>query len=351
MARPGVSYFDVSQVAVELVGANELPTIDRVRQKLGTGSNSTIANHLKQWKAENMPTVSTISKSTLPASLLAQLQSLWDDLKTNARTELERQQEEHAQQISQAEQTLLTLRESYGELQQAHTRNQTNSDSLQTALNGLQAENDQQALTLREIEARYQAQEQRLEDKETTIGDMKIQLKHLSDNLEHFQEAAQKQRQQDSLDYASQISRHEQRTQELLARIEKEQQRHQAVIIEQELMGFRADQLALESTHNKTQLEESARQTVELKLNLQSAKQSIGELKSKIGVQEERTKMQDSQLIGAENKLSASTATIETLLKQTQRQENKIDSLHQQNMDLAQENSNLKARVSLAESR
>jgi len=80
MARPGVTYFEVAQAASQLQANNQVPTIDRVRQKLGCGSNSTIAAHLKQWKAEHMPYASEVPRSTVPPLLLAQLQSLWQSL-------------------------------------------------------------------------------------------------------------------------------------------------------------------------------------------------------------------------------------------------------------------------------
>lgn len=52
MARPGVTYSEVVQAAAELTGQGKNPTIEQVRLIIGNGSNSTLANHLRRWKAE-----------------------------------------------------------------------------------------------------------------------------------------------------------------------------------------------------------------------------------------------------------------------------------------------------------
>ena len=43
MARPGVTYYDISRAAEAVKARGCEPTIDRVREQLGTGSKSTIA--------------------------------------------------------------------------------------------------------------------------------------------------------------------------------------------------------------------------------------------------------------------------------------------------------------------
>ncbi len=53
MARPGVSFFDVSKAATAIIDQGFTPTVDRVREILRTGSKSTIAPLLKQWKESN----------------------------------------------------------------------------------------------------------------------------------------------------------------------------------------------------------------------------------------------------------------------------------------------------------
>ena len=49
MARPGISYDAVHQVASALLAEGQTPTVQRVRERLGRGSHSTIAAHLRRF--------------------------------------------------------------------------------------------------------------------------------------------------------------------------------------------------------------------------------------------------------------------------------------------------------------
>lgn len=53
MARAGVTYHDVVKAAEAIKSQRQEPTVDRVREHLGTGSKSTIAPLLKRWRSDN----------------------------------------------------------------------------------------------------------------------------------------------------------------------------------------------------------------------------------------------------------------------------------------------------------
>ena len=50
MARTGVTYIDIIKASEAIKESGHDPTVDRVREFLGTGSKSTIAPLLKKWK-------------------------------------------------------------------------------------------------------------------------------------------------------------------------------------------------------------------------------------------------------------------------------------------------------------
>lgn len=50
MSRPGVTQADIEQAATALQSRGKNPTVDSVREFLGTGSKSTITRHLRAWK-------------------------------------------------------------------------------------------------------------------------------------------------------------------------------------------------------------------------------------------------------------------------------------------------------------
>lgn len=51
MARGGVNYTEVDEAACYLQGLGRNPTVDAIRERLGTGSRTTLAEHLKRWKS------------------------------------------------------------------------------------------------------------------------------------------------------------------------------------------------------------------------------------------------------------------------------------------------------------
>src|SRR5690554_2764131 len=53
MARTGITYDEVAQAAVSLLEEGKNPTIQRVREVLGTGSLNTIHRHLTAWKQQS----------------------------------------------------------------------------------------------------------------------------------------------------------------------------------------------------------------------------------------------------------------------------------------------------------
>jgi chromosome segregation ATPase len=67
MARKGITYDEVALVADKLVLENNQPTIQRVREELGTGSPNTIHRHLSSWK-ETQPQAQR-EAVTLPSGL------------------------------------------------------------------------------------------------------------------------------------------------------------------------------------------------------------------------------------------------------------------------------------------
>lgn len=54
MSNMGVTYEEITTVAESIVQAGDTPTIERIRIKLGRGSNTTISKYLGQWKQKRL---------------------------------------------------------------------------------------------------------------------------------------------------------------------------------------------------------------------------------------------------------------------------------------------------------
>ena len=99
MSRPGVTYSDVSQAANRLMGQGRHPTIEQVRLVLGTGSSTTIANHLKQWKISQDETSLFVIKEKIPDELISLLSGLWQRVIEQSEERLQRRLQEMEQEL------------------------------------------------------------------------------------------------------------------------------------------------------------------------------------------------------------------------------------------------------------
>jgi len=77
MARTGVSYEEVEKVANQLYQQGITPTVQRVRETLGTGSNTTLARHLKDWHEEYFSEKSSRIPMSMPEELTASVDGFW----------------------------------------------------------------------------------------------------------------------------------------------------------------------------------------------------------------------------------------------------------------------------------
>ena len=91
MARAGVTYHDIAKAAEAIKAQGQKPTVDRVREHLGTGSKSTIAPLLKRWRTDNG---NTADIGGLPNDLVAAVKSLHEHLQQEADHRIEQAHQE-----------------------------------------------------------------------------------------------------------------------------------------------------------------------------------------------------------------------------------------------------------------
>ncbi|MEK8088389.1 DNA-binding protein [Thermithiobacillus plumbiphilus] len=99
MARIGISFEDVRDAALKLQDQDLLPTVERVRAQLGSGSHSTIARHLRDWRTQQEKPA---EGSPLPPAALNSLGAAWQALQEETTQALEQ-----SRQQAQAEKTAL----------------------------------------------------------------------------------------------------------------------------------------------------------------------------------------------------------------------------------------------------
>jgi chromosome segregation ATPase len=87
MARPGITYDQVASVADAIIGEGQQPTINAVRDRIGTGSPNTIHKHLTAWRAARPQ--ATAAAPELPASLTTAIATEIERTAASARAEIE----------------------------------------------------------------------------------------------------------------------------------------------------------------------------------------------------------------------------------------------------------------------
>jgi chromosome segregation ATPase len=112
MARLGITYQDVTKAIAELQGKDKNPTVDSIREILGTGSKSTIARLLREWRSKH--SIQTDDDASIPSELLLMIKGLWERLqeKGDARITEHQQQADAKVALLQEQLRLAVTRES-----------------------------------------------------------------------------------------------------------------------------------------------------------------------------------------------------------------------------------------------
>jgi chromosome segregation ATPase len=202
MARSGVTYLDVTKVAEKLRNKGVAPTIDRVREILGTGSKTTLAHHLKRWKES---TAEELEYQTLPTELARSVKNLYEQLQTHAVQKIEeieaRSQKEIdqlLQQLKQEEENAGAFKKNILNLESSNNKFIQQISILETSLAELKQINTDVIAEKNELAARIQ-------EKTEQISTLKDQLRSVEHNSEHYREMLKQQRDEEKMQFAHQL--------------------------------------------------------------------------------------------------------------------------------------------------
>lgn len=88
MARIGIQYDDVKHAAIHLLSQGIAPSVQKIREKLGTGSNTTIAEHLALWREEYATKEIHHLPANMPKELISAIDVLWQAAMEQAANQL-----------------------------------------------------------------------------------------------------------------------------------------------------------------------------------------------------------------------------------------------------------------------
>lgn len=231
--RMGVTYQDVIEVIPKLQELRKNLTVDNVRDLLGTGSKTTIARLLREWKAQQgLPTE---DDGRLPIELNEAVKALWDNMQRKAdalviseRQTFEAKTNEIEQQLRQAYQLQREQQQKIHTLEEQLQQQQEENKQLKASLQIEQHEKIKSSERITALETRRQ---ESINENER----LHQLLKHVQANLEHYQAASQQLRQEQSL------------------LLDKQQQEYEQKIAQSQIQ---VQTLAQEKTLCQTQLEQ-----------------------------------------------------------------------------------------------
>lgn len=253
MARSGVTYVEVSNAAKQLVAAGKTPTVEMVRIALGTGSNSTINTHLRDWKARQTQVQSVATKENLPEELIVTIKGLWNLVMDQAEEKITVIQQEAKQKLEQATQELKQLQQESGQWQQQYHQIKQERDGLaheKSIIEQLLADAKIATATLTEKIIGF---EQKNQEKQAYIDEMQRQNQQIQANLEHYRAAALEQRLADQ-------QRYEQQQRQLEQTIKQ---------INQELTTIKQENILLQQQHHQVGFERNGLKAQLDELNVQ----------------------------------------------------------------------------------
>lgn len=324
MARPGITYQDVANAAQEIFAQGQNPTIETIRHRLGTGSSTTIAMHLKTWKNKQHESEQFIGKEKLPDELVASLKGLWTQIVMQAEDQIEVIKLEARREINVLDEHLKTIEEA---------KIRWEEEAKQLAQEKLSLSNDKLMLEQATVElqkqialadSQIQALKQQLEDKQERVNELHRLHSQTQANLEHYRQSTREQR-------LIEQQQHEQQKQQLEQTIHQLQQTSIAYANEKSLLQQKYEKLCFENEATLAEFSKS-------KVMLTKSQEDIAELEKKLIESSGAKQYWQEQCQGLQVKLEAETKDGLTLQKELAANQQLLNSTEKQLQDANEQN-------------
>lgn len=188
MARPGITYDEVVSAIDTLIANGEDPTINRIREELGTGSPNTIHRHLVAWRSSQP--VAQRKAPELPPELQAAIVREFERQSADARSEVEKAlvaTQKEAATLSKSgeelEEANAALEDENADLSAHKGRLQALADERQEEIKNLNGKLDAERKSLEEAHIEIARGRNKIESLELSASELKDRIKVLADEL------------------------------------------------------------------------------------------------------------------------------------------------------------------------
>lgn len=332
MGRAGVTLLDVEKAALQLQGRGKNPTVDAIRELLGTGSKSTITQHLKTWKSK-----STEGQGKLPPELLALVAGLWERLNMQAEQriiEIENSSEQRIQELIQALQETqrehATLKNQFCQLEEHLSVEQHCKMEYEKQLLAEKQNHDK-------LSERHQLVCQQIDNHKAENTRLHQLAANIQANLEHYQHAMQEARLEQNLVMEKQQNQFHQEMTELKQKLSS--QHKQCVELQQhlkqkdiEIQQSQSQCHSLQANHDKLAqlVQETAHELIIFKERCEQSQQQLQTYQNELH-------NKNQQVIEFEKQAAVLTDYRDRLQKELSLAEDKIEFLRQEKLFLSQE--------------
>jgi chromosome segregation ATPase len=346
MARAGVNFVQISKAADSLLARGLVPTVERVRLELGTGSSSTIAPLLKQWKSLRGD---ADAAGGLPIDLIDAVKSLHERLQSAADAKINSAE-------SEQHRVLASLKQSLDDANNTSAQLKNQQQSLELQLNSMTSKHQstlKELDTLRVSESVTRTQcdgfQERLTELKSSYDELKHENRTTREQAEHYQQHMASDRHQEREQFRYTVQQlqiqldqsllqyqkldrqyHELHEQKKSADLALEQCRVQQLIDQQNVVTLRSELSTLSALHQDTQNQLSAslakeseeyNSNTQLRVELEVLQHDYRRLQTSWDQQEARlasTLEQLNELTDANHILLQEKATIQGQLTQLQ---------------------------------
>src|SRR3990167_453628 len=343
MGRIGITYHEVAKAISTLQGQQKNPTVDHIREILGTGSKSTIARFLREWKSKNG--LQNEDDGALPSDLINLVKGLWGALQEKADNQSAESIKECDEKIAQFQQELNEYKQSQSEsaakIHLLEEQNHQKSEEINALKQTLNAEQHEKI----KITERATNLESSREQSQTEIERLHQLLKHVQDNLEHYQTATQQLRQEQALQMKKQRSEFDQRILQQQAMINELSSQNSALEMKKDF--FQSQHEALDYDHRMLVLRHTTTQKeyTKLELSLDQMEKDYNALLKKYEEQSNVLESNHANTMELDIKLKLNAEKIASIENDLSSANNKIHTLRHEQQFTLQEKANLEGQL------
>jgi len=283
MARPGITYDDVKCAAVKLLSLGLAPSVQRIRDTLGTGSNTTIAEHLRTWRDEYAKKDVHHLPANMPKELIGAIEVFWQTAMEQAekeflchKAELDNQQEDIAHEKVSVANSVSTLKEQLIDAHQQLAQKQTQYAAQSAKLAVTQDRLSKFDTELKSLKSQFEERLKRVTAEKSALAKQQTVLNKDIKQLQD-QSARIAEKHQQALDHER--KRQEQSENRWLQLIDKARLTSKDADHKLELKIKSKEQAIVKL---KSELEQQGKLSTTQKTNILSQQQKMSELKSNV---------------------------------------------------------------------